>query len=239
MENFVSDTLELTDVLRQEFGQDKIFLWGHSWGSGLGFETLRVNAEPYHAYIASAVRPDWNSTQTASYEWVLEQARGANDGEAIQALEALEPFDPTNLEHVNTKNHFLSLYRGQDFYTEGLGDAYLDYVLSGQSPEYPAAAVENTLAGMDFTRQTILPEIVNSGYDFSTDFPVSPIPVYFLAGRHDYETPGELAEAYYNSLEAPTKDFTWFENSAHNMMYDEPDKTNQELIRIKNEILEP
>ena len=57
LENFVSDTLALTDILRQRFEQDKIFLWGHSWGSGLGFETLRVNAEPYHAFIASAVRP--------------------------------------------------------------------------------------------------------------------------------------------------------------------------------------
>jgi pimeloyl-ACP methyl ester carboxylesterase len=63
--------------------------------------------------------------------------------------------------------------------------------------------------------------------------------VYFLAGRYDYETPGELAEEYYNFLEAPAKNFTWFENSAHDVMYDEPDKTNQELIRIANEILNP
>jgi pimeloyl-ACP methyl ester carboxylesterase len=30
IENFVSDTLELTDILRERFDQDKIFLWGHS-----------------------------------------------------------------------------------------------------------------------------------------------------------------------------------------------------------------
>ena len=95
------------------------------------------------------------------------------------------------------------------------------------------------MTGMDFTRQTISLEILQSGYDLFRDFPVSPIPVYFLAGRHDHETPGELAEDYYNVLEAPAKHFTWFENSAHNMMYDEPDKTNQELIRIANEILNP
>jgi hypothetical protein len=46
-----------------------------------------------------------------------------------------------------------------------------------------------------------------------------------------------LAEEYYNFLEAPAKNFTWFENSAHDVMYDEPDKTNQELIRIANEVL--
>ena len=65
--NFVNDTLELTYMLRERFNQDKIFLWGHSWGSGVGFETLRVNAEPYHAFIASAVRPDWDSTNRMGY----------------------------------------------------------------------------------------------------------------------------------------------------------------------------
>ena len=31
--------------------------------------------------------------------------------------------------------------------------------------------------------------------------------------------------------------FTCFENSAHDIYYDEPDKFNQELIRIASEIL--
>ena len=81
LEDFVSDTLELTDILREKFDQDKIFLWGHSWGSGLGFETLRVNSEPYDAFIASGVRPDWISIQEMSYEKVLGVAYQANDTE--------------------------------------------------------------------------------------------------------------------------------------------------------------
>ena len=239
MENFTADVLELTDLLRQNFGQEKIFLWGHSWGSALGFETLRIDAEPFHAYIASGVRPDWHSTQIMGYEWALEQAQQAGDSEAIQALEALDPFDPANLEHVGVRGEYLSRYLGGDFRTEGHEDAYLNYVLSGQSPEYPPAAIENTMAGIDFTRRTILLEAMQSGYDLFEDFPVSPIPVYFMAGRYDYETPAELAESYYNFLEAPVKNFTWFENSAHNIMYDEPDKTNQEVIRIAGEVLNP
>ena len=66
---------------------------------------------------------------------------------------------------------------------------------------------------------------------------MSPIPVHFFAGRHAYVTPGELAEEYYNFLEAPAKSFTWFENSAHILNWDEPDKTAQELIRIAYETL--
>jgi pimeloyl-ACP methyl ester carboxylesterase len=237
LEDFVSDALELTDILRERFGQERIFLWGHSWGSGLGFETLRVNAEPYYAYIASAVRPDWDSTNQMGYDKALEMAREANDAEAIEALESIQPFDPRNVEHLQVKNEWLSHFRIGDFYTEGLEEAWLDYVTSGESPEYPRAYIRPTLAGMDFTRQTIYLEVVNTGYDHTTDFPVSTIPVHFLHGRHDYQCPGELAEAYYNTLEAPVKSFIWFENSAHDVYYDEPRKFNQEMIRIANETL--
>ncbi len=239
VDNFVSDTLELTDILRERFDQDKIFLWGHSWGSGLGFETLRVNAEPYHAFIASAARPDWNSTQEMGYEKVLEIAHQSNDTEAIQALESIQPFDPANPDHVGVRGQFLSQYLVGDFHTEGLAEAWLNYVLDGKSPEYPSAYIEQTLAGMDFTRQTTGLEVMTSGYDHAKDFPVSTIPLFFLHGRYDYECPGELAEEYYNFLEAPAKSFTWFEDSAHNVMYDEPDRFNQEMLRIANEILNP
>ena len=239
LENFVSDTLELTDMLRERFDQDKIFLWGHSWGSGLGFETLRVNAEPYYAYFASAVRPDWNSTNVMGYEKVLEMAREANDAEAIESLEAIQPFDPRNVDHLQVKNELLSHYLIGDFHTEGLEEAWLDYVTSGESAEYPPAYIRPTLKGMEFTRQTIYLEVINTGYDHATDFPVSTIPVHFLHGRYDYACPGELAEAYYNTLEAPVKSFTWFENSAHDVYYDEPDKFSQEIIRIAQEILNP
>jgi len=239
LDNFVSDTLELTNILRERFDQDKIFLWGHSWGSGLGFETLRVNSEPYHAFIASAVRPDWNSTMEMSYEKVLEIARQVNDTEAIQSLESIQLFDPTNPDHVGIRGQFLSKYLVGDFHTEGLEEEWLNYLMTDMSPEYPSAYVDQALAGMEFTRQTIGLEVMTAGYDHATDFPVSTIPVYFIQGRYDYECPGELAEEYYNSLEAPVKSFTWFENSAHDVHYDEPDEFNQEMIRIANEILNP
>jgi pimeloyl-ACP methyl ester carboxylesterase len=173
------------------------------------------------------------------YEKVLEMAREANDAEAIESLESIQPFDPRNVEHLQVKNQLLSQYRIGDFHTEGLEEAWLDYATSGESPEYPPAYIRPTLKGMEFTRQTIYLEVINTGYDHAIDFPVSTIPVHFLQGRYDYQCPGELAEAYYNTLEAPVKSFTWFENSAHEVYYDEPDKFNQEIIRIAQEILNP
>ena len=101
IENFVNDTLELADLLCKRFGQEKIFLWGHSWGSGLGFETLRENSAPFHAFFASGVRPEWNASQRLSYEKTLKLAEQKNDEDAVETLTDIQPFDPADPEPVS------------------------------------------------------------------------------------------------------------------------------------------
>jgi pimeloyl-ACP methyl ester carboxylesterase len=237
MSSFVDDALQLTDMLRERFDQDKIFLWGHSWGSGVGFETLRRNSEPYHAFFASAVRPEWDASEEMSYEHVLQMARQADDVKAVKTLTELQPFDATNPEHLGAVGEIRSRYLVGDFHTEGLEEAWLDYARTGKSPEYPPSTIRNTLAGLAFSRETIAAEMRGSGYDHRRDVPVVGIPVYFFAGRHDYVTPSELAHEYYEVLEAPAKEFVWFEDSAHDVFYDEPDRFSQEVVRITHQVL--
>jgi pimeloyl-ACP methyl ester carboxylesterase len=239
VENFVSDTLELTDMLRERFDQDKIFLWGHSWGSGLGFETIRANSEPYHAFFASAVRPEWNASQELGYELLLKRAQEAGDDKTVKALTEIQPFDPANPEHLGVVGQVQSQYLVGDFHTEGLEQAWLNYATKGKSPEYPKSTVKNTMAGLTFSRETIGQEILHSGYNHARDLPASEIPVYFFVGRYDYVSPGESAKAYYEVLEAPAKEFIWFENSAHDVFYDEAGKFSQEVVRLAQQVLNP
>jgi pimeloyl-ACP methyl ester carboxylesterase len=126
----------------------------------------------------------------------------------------------------------LAKFRVGDLHTEGLESAFYDYVLKGGSPEYPRSTIRQTLAGMDFSRSTLGVEIMGSGYNHMRDFPVSDISIFFFVGRYDYVTLGELSYENYEMLKAPAKSFVWFENSAHNMMYDESELFNRELIRL-------
>ncbi|MDF2877884.1 MAG: hypothetical protein K0S30_980, partial [Clostridia bacterium] len=51
-EQFISDIIEVTNYLRNRFGQDKIYLMGHSWGTYLSVKTVAKSPELFHAYIA-------------------------------------------------------------------------------------------------------------------------------------------------------------------------------------------
>lgn len=54
MEQLIADTLALTDHLRQRFGQEKIYLMGHSGGTFIGIQAAARAPELYHAYIGVA-----------------------------------------------------------------------------------------------------------------------------------------------------------------------------------------
>jgi pimeloyl-ACP methyl ester carboxylesterase len=60
------------------------------------------------------------------------------------------------------------------------------------------------------------------------------VPVYFLVGRHDYNAPFKLTETYYEQLQAPQgKHLIWFEDSAHDLFFDQPEAVINALINIK------
>ena len=59
------------------------------------------------------------------------------------------------------------------------------------------------------------------------------VPVHFCVGRHDYNTPFELAVNYFEQLEAPKgKQLIWFENSANMIPYEEPEELAEVLAGI-------
>jgi pimeloyl-ACP methyl ester carboxylesterase len=69
--------------------------------------------------------------------------------------------------------------------------------------------------------------------DLVRALPLLEVPVIMAQGRLDQVAPGEAAERYYGALEAPSKQFVWFENSAHTPQLDEPDKFGDLLRRAR------
>jgi len=231
-DNFVSDTLELTDLLRERFDQDKIFLSGISWCSAPGFLTLMENSDPFHAFIATSERVHWQRSQNLGFKWVKERAQEQNDTPILEAIAAIEPFDASNFEHLGAKNQGLDRYRGGDFYTAGLADRYFDYALKGKSPYYTEAKVQNYIPGLKFSLASVIPQALD--YDLFRDYPNSAIPIHFLWGDHDWQTPGELSREYFD---APAKSYTVIGDAGHSLIYDNPDAWAAALTGIAEETL--
>ena len=66
--------------------------------------------------------------------------------------------------------------------------------------------------------------------------PTVRVPVAFFLGRYDRQVDSQLAADYFENLSAPAKRLVWFESSAHNMPFEEPDKFNAAVPEVLQDL---
>ena len=239
----MGDTAERATLLEMRgiqkwFGKEKIFLTGQSWGSALGCMIIAEDSSRFHAFIPTSERVHWHRSLNMGYEWAVEQATANNHDEVLKRLQAIEPFDALNEADLAVQKEVLDYYRGGDYHTEGLGPKYLDYALSGQSPYYSNEDIQKYMPGLELSSRGVeVPEIVGN-YDLFKSHPSVDIPVHFIVGADDHNTPADLAREYFEFVQAPQKSFTAIDEAAHMVMFDKPDAWTEAMIEIKNQVLE-
>jgi len=226
IEGFVADTLELIDFLRARFEEERIYLLGHSWGSILGTLVARDHPERLHAYVGMGQVVNMRSNEQLSYEFALRRAREMGDEVAIRELSRLRPPYEADVSELFVQRRWLDRFGG--VVHDG---SMLPFILRGAlSPEYSLLDVLTVLPSL------LRGDLVKAMYaemlevNFLEQARRLEVPVYFLTGRYDYDTPFELVEQYFEVLEAPRKEIIWFERSAHAPNLEEPERFQEVLI---------
>lgn len=235
-ERMVADAEELTAWLRREFGKDRIFVLGHSWGSYLGLELAQRRPEWLHAYIGMGQISNAPESERRGWAWTLQQARQDGNAQAVAELEALAPYAqgnaPVALESLFKQRKWLNHYGGMVHNRRG-GDA--EAAAIKLSPEYSDQDVSGMWKGNDFSMQHLLADVLT--LDMSGVRRLD-TPLFVLLGRHDYNVSSALAAEWFQTVQAPQKTLVWFEQSAHEVMIEEPGKTLMTLVQQVRPIAE-
>lgn len=72
VEQFIADTLEVTNYLRHRFRKEKIYLIGHSGGTFIGIQAAAQAPELYSAYIGMAQMSSQFTSEWLAYEYMLQ-----------------------------------------------------------------------------------------------------------------------------------------------------------------------
>ena len=225
-EQMISDTLAVTNYLRERFGQEKIYLMGHSWGTFLGIQAAALAPELYYAYIGMGQMSQQLESEKLAYEYMMEQYKAAGNKKMLQKLNAF---------HITKSDTALNSYlssslRDEAMHDLGIGTMHnMKSVVSGiflpvmQCRAYTFGEKINIWRGKAFNNST---DLCNQMYstDLTVEVPKLDIPVYFFSGKFDYTVSYTLAKAYFDKLQAPTKGFYTFEQSAHSPLFEEPNK---------------
>jgi pimeloyl-ACP methyl ester carboxylesterase len=217
VETYVEDVIALSRYLIKEFGDKKIFLVGHSWGSIIGTMAAYRKPELFAAYIGVGQQVNSAENDGIGWEMVRSGAKKAGEEAVVRHLDSI----------------------GLPPYTKGNDYVYLFSRLYRYSPQAPMegafdstwffkarqhSLIDKIRVGIGLYEgvQKVYPQLAD--LDFERDYTLFRCPIYIVAGRYDLTCVSTIAARWYERIQAPTKGFEWFELSGHNACYEEVDR---------------
>lgn len=219
MERFLTDCLEVVQYLKERYGQEKICLIGHSWGSVLGMRMISRYPEHFSGYIGIGQIVHWERQVACSRNWLTEQIQ--REGGSAQERETA------------SDGYFFGPYYG-------LLRKYGGIIHALNGDEVMALAARSSYAADRYTDDLFARGLAfsHSGgdllrayttADFFTEIPETSVPVAFFCGRYDYLTAAPVAAEYLGVVNSPRKQLYWFENSAHRCDIEESELFRQRV----------
>jgi pimeloyl-ACP methyl ester carboxylesterase/hemerythrin-like domain-containing protein len=225
VEQFIADLDELVDAVRARLGQDKVAIFGHSWGSSLGVLYAARFPGKVSAYVGSGQIGDAAAAESASYAFALAEAERLGNGKALKALRAIGP-PPYGPGRLWTERTWLQRLEGQ-WSARALwemGRAFLG------GPESSLFDLPGIVHGFRFSLDAMWSEAAK--VNLLEAAPTLAMPVFFFLGRRDHWVPPETSVAYFDALTAPSKTLVWFEASGHEPFADEPERFNAAMVDL-------
>lgn len=238
-EQLISDALDLTNQLRKRFGQDKIYLMGHSGGTFIGIQVAARAPELFHAYIAVAQISYQLRSEQLAHDYMLQRFTAEGSASMARRLEAAPVGDSVPLPDAYQSLRDVAMHRLGVGTTRDMKSIYTGLFLrSFLSRDYTLAEKINLWRGKIFSGGGLWNAQLST--DLTKQVTRLEIPVYFLHGIHDFTVSYPLAKKYFNQLDAPLKGFYTFEQSAHSPLFEEPGKMGgiirEDVLAGKNEL---
>lgn len=227
IDQFVSDTIELTKYILDRLSRQQLYLVGHSWGTILGMLAIQRAPDLYKRYFGVAQVVDVMAGNKLSYEQLLTIVQEQKDEKAYQALTHIGPPPWENLRYDRIHQNYVDKFGGGITRDGKMVRKILLNLLT--SKEYTLYDVIRFMRGQFFSMQHLQKEMEQT--NLAETITKVNIPVYFLMGTYDLMTPVELAEQYFNELSAPEKQLILFEKSAHTPIFEEPKKFLDIMMR--------
>lgn len=214
----LEDLDELVDYLRERFGQEKVIIMGHSYGTVLGTQYSLAHPDKVSAYIGigQVVNERGFFGDIFAYEDALEKAREMGD-DTTELEQAFNDF------FANTSTPNLMALRQK---TQKYHQAEVKKNLTLLS------AITSPYIGVDDVRWYLLELAVISGnskyvelqaplmveismFDAGEKDKFYQIPVLFLSGSDDWVCPVGLIQEYSEVIRAPYKDMYLVQGCGH------------------------
>lgn len=204
LERLVADGIDLAQQLRQRFSEQKLIVFGHSWGSLIATRMAQQRPDLFDAYVGTGQVTAWADTVQFQFEFLKRRYKEKGDTNALAALEAIGKPDPNN------RTDYFSWSR-----------PIREFLNPSDTAWFADMRKVATANGMtETTMKAVNDGMIASGAALSfADLPATAvrfaIPYYVVQGRDDLFAPTPLVESYFTRVSAPIKRLFVIEGAGH------------------------
>ena len=218
LDGYVSDTIAVTDYLRERFSQDKIYLVGQSWGTTLGVMAVQQRPDLYRAFIGTGQMVSQLASDRIFYQDTLAWAETTGNEALADQLKAAGPPPYEAMFPYET-----ALSHEQDVYpydhtgnSEGSGQMSENLLVS----EYTLIDQIHVLGAFMDTFAALYPQLQD--VDFRRTATEFEVPMFFVQGAHEAEGRAQPFAEWYPMIQAPIKDIVVLDSSGHRPLWEQP-----------------
>lgn len=216
----MQDGKEMTEYLRKYLNVDKITLLGHSWGSYFGAKLAQAYPEYYDCFIGVGQLVDWQENEKrfeeAAKKWV------GTDPEGKALLEQLSS------DHAKAKAALLARYGYADI------DDKVDFNAAHAMLYNPYYSLGDwkTFFSNDGSLYQAFFESEEFQHFSLRGISTFEMPYYNINGEKDYTVNFELAQEYYDTVEAPRKKIYMLSDTRHGLLLTKTEMFSEALHEI-------
>ncbi len=204
MDRMIADAVEVADYLRARFGQEKILLLGHSWGSYLGIQVAAAAPDRFSAYVGMAQIVHQLRSEVLAHTYMLDAYRERGDEPMVRRLLAApvsmtDGLSPAWMRLRDSAMHKLGVGQTRDTRSVVSGI----FLPVWRVRAYTVTNKINVWRGKLWSRPFFWDALLRD--DLAARLTAFDLPVYFLAGRHDYTANTDLSRAYFDRIDSPVK----------------------------------
>lgn len=232
LDQAIADTIELTQYLRNRFGEKKIYLLGESWGTTLGVLAIQRQPELYYAWIGSGQMVSQRETDRRIYQDLLTLATNKKDTALATKLQSYGAPPYTDIPYANAfvMSQYDRLYQPytppQSYIQRGTAANLGPWGIFGS--EYNLVEKVNVLRGLIDMFSVMYPQLQT--IDFRQTVKQLEVPVYVLDGRAELKGRRDLALEWFEPLKAPHKQWLSFENAAHSVAFEQFESVSRIMV---------
>lgn len=231
-DRYLRDVDAIAAALGARFGQDRILLMGHSFGTYLGYLAAQARPDRYLAYVAMSQLADARDMERAAHAEMVAMCRERGDDRLLARLRAYDLDDREQYLAWTTSSD-----RDQAMHGLGGGTAHdMRDVIAGLFLPSLACRAYTPLERVALWRA----KFAAHAYPVTRESREWPgpqrgaslgIPFYVFAGRHDLTTLYARQRSVFDGVDAPVKGFYTFPGSAHSPLFEEPNRA-REILRL-------